>query len=388
METFTLLLVLRALDHLGLAVAECPRRGGPPLRVEGRDRPVTLEWTAHGELRLDLGEAVALRLLPVASPLLTVASRAEAIEAVSAGVGQDPITLVYLSPGRIDLDQSDLEPRSWMLDRWSVQLRADGFVPTGGLVPVSPLDVDSTERMIRTVRWSLLRADLHAYPARVRAGRDALQVLRSAGSKHFQATSVPNELGVVGFPPENEVEAILRSARQAAGALPVNLRRDVLAELDSTATMLREGIRATAPLFGCPTCGVAPGVRISSRDGGGFWCDCDSCGTAWGSAQCGSCGSLFPVVRPPLQHPRDRTDVVWVDRTYGGDVASEPCWAAETSSRFVCPACDMCSAPDQDRADCTRCTLVTATTSSASAKTARNAPHVGGGSKAGKPLQR
>jgi len=355
MEAFTLLLVLRALDHLGLAVGEYPQRGGPPVRVEGRDREVTLEWTSCGELRLDLGEAIALRLLPVASPLSTLASRSEAIEAVIAGARPDPITLVYLSPGRIDLDDSDLEPRSWLLDRWSVQLRADGFNPSGGLVPVSPLDVDSTERMIRTVRWSLLRADLQAYPARVRAGRDALQILRSAGSMHFEVTSVANELGVVGFPTEDEVEAICRSARQAVGALPVNLRRDVLVELASSATTLREGVRATAPLFRCPTCGEARKVRISSRGRSGFWCSCDSCDTEWGSAQCGNCGSRFPVLQPPLQHPSMRTDVVWIDRTYGGDVTSEPCWATPTSSRFVCPACDACAAPDQDKQECARC---------------------------------
>lgn len=388
MESFALLLVLRALDYLGLAVGECPRRGGPSVRIEGRDRHVTLEWTADGELRLDLGETVTLRLVPVASPLATVAARSEAIEAVTAGARQDPIALVYLSPGRIDWDESEPEPPSWMLDRWSVQLRADGVAPSGGLVPVSPLDVDSTERMIRTVRWSLLRADLHAYPARVTAGRDVVEVLRSAGSKHFQATSVPNELGVVGFPSGNDFEAISRSARRAVGALPVNLRRDVLAELESTADMLLTGIRATAPLFRCPTCGVASGVRISSRDGGGFWCDCDSCGTAWGTAQCGSCGTLFPVVRPPLQHPRDRTDVVWVDRTYGGDVASEPCWAADTSSRFVCPACDICSAPDQDRADCARCSQVAAAKTRSSAKVDRDSPHEGSGTKERKPVER
>ena len=246
---------------------------------------------------------------------------------------------------------------------WSVQLRADGSAPSGGLVPVSPLDVDSTERMIRTVRWSLLRADLYAYPARVRAGHDTVQVLRSAGSKYFRTTSVPNELVVVGVPSEHEVDAICRAAGQKVGTLPVNLRHDVSVELELVATALTVGIRRTAPLFRCPTCGVDLGVRISSRDGGGFWCDCDSCGTAWESAQCGGCSSQFPVVQPPLQHPSDRTDVVWVDRTYGGDVASEPCWATDTSSRFVCPECDMCSASDQDRNDCVRCIEVAAATS-------------------------
>lgn len=355
MERFVLLLLARALDHLGFELPSLPVRGAGPVAMTARPWRTTLTWTAEGELHVDLGANSQLRLVPVASKLETPAARLAAVES-SQAPDRAP-TIVYLSDGRIDSGAEErVEPPSWRWTRWSLPTWTTEAAPHGAVVPVSPLDVDSVERIIRTVRWALLRADLSQYPPSIRLSTSAMRCFRDSAGSSVREEGNGIAL-LVGRLAAGDVPGLIARATERSKQLPVNERPDVQRELSRLGASLEAAARATQPLWECPICRASGEgrVRMDVRDAGGFGCRCGNCDARWGTDQCGNCQRLYPVVRPPVEHPEIRDDLTWIDRSYGGDVAAEPCWMAPHPSRYTCPACGVCSASERDREQCVRC---------------------------------
>jgi hypothetical protein len=354
-DKFCVLLVARALDGLGFANASrvVPRAGEPAIQLSGSLGPLELSVDTAGVIQLSARGTPILRLVPL--PDRIVRGGLTTTEALTAGLrSADPgIHTVVLYTGdsddRAKLDLALATCLNTLGNDASHEARSKV-----GLLPVTPLELDSGERVTRAVRWSVGSLIVASYPTRARIDRDASSALQSRMWCRVEGDEV-----VIRRPPrEDELDeaerAIVRLVRRDAATAAA--RRAGARSFSKTTDSLAKAVSELTPLLTCPVClqSVPPSPSIEPREDNTFWVTCPSCSTEWGSQRCGACARPFPVVRTRFD-AEVTTDSV--DHEFGGDVLAIPCWRRVRENTYICPHCGQCGEASQAaiHRDCLRC---------------------------------
>jgi hypothetical protein len=354
-DAFCRLLVARSLDGLGF-VNETDQTlwaGGRTVELVGPLGAVEVQVDANGLIQLSVNRSAQLRIVPVPDRFIR-----GGIEATSALVNslrstRTTIHTIVLYPGDSD-DRNGLD----------LQLAASlntignddrvGNVGSPGLLPVTPLELDSAERVIRSIRWALAIRIVSGYPPRARIERDATSVVRA-----FSWCSVQGDEVVIRRPPRDDELAEANRAiaslvrRDSATAVA---RRAGARSFSKTSASLMSAIAELDPIKTCPVClqPVPPSSSIAARDDDTFWVTCPACSAEWGSQRCGVCARPFPVMR---RHFSADVAIDAVDHEFGGDVLAVPCWRRVRENTYICPHCGECGEASQAvrHGDCRRC---------------------------------
>jgi hypothetical protein len=349
------MLVVRAIDGLGFnnVSGDVPRAAGARVALSGPLGNVELAVTRLGVIELRAHGRIVLRLVPLADRVSR--GGATAIEALANDLRRGPVGVrtVVLYPG-------DSDDRAQLDVRLGVSLNSLGNDSTSesnaaiGMLPVTPLELDSAERVTRAVRWALAEAFINEYPPQFPIETDASSALESRSWCRVDGHDV-----VVIRPPRSDeladaeraiAEIVRRDAATAAA------RRAGARSFSRTSASLAEAVAELAPLLSCPVClqAILPSWGIEPRDDDTFWVTCPSCSNEWGSQRCGACAARFPVIRR-----RFEADVTAesIDNEFGGDVLAIPCWRRTRENTYICPHCGECG--DASNAaltgDCRRC---------------------------------
>lgn len=233
-------------------------------------------------------------------------------------------------------------------------------------VPASPLETTSLERVARGISLALRLPPLLAYPPEISASEGPMPAriiahLASAGLRQ------------PGMSPLFTGESSLRLRRPLTGTEQTRLDA-VVAELSAAvrgpgwqhdlgsyiAGLPASFERATSsvlPLLTCPVCSQQAESRSVQREGDVLEIKCLNCGTRWGHERCGNCQARIPIIEPDgrVLNP-EVTGPGWVERIYGQDALSSPCWARTAANRYICPKCRVCPlADDAVSSMCPRC---------------------------------
>jgi antitoxin (DNA-binding transcriptional repressor) of toxin-antitoxin stability system len=296
-------IVVRACATLGMPPAEVSGPAGALAELGTADGiKLRLLTTAGGNLELSSDDVPVARIIPLPEDLTAGGSAAEADDAVAALLrslrGADVPTIVA--------HPSDAHDRGHMpeallrLMHWAGPL-PPGPLPVGitapaalhGVIPVTPLEIESTERMARALRWAWYAAWAEkAYPP---GPDDRPAVLR-------QLTTCPlcRRTETVAFTPHDDTfhcrcecggqwgtricgsckrkfpvfwarKSAVRKSGEGAGEDAIR-RQDPYATGDRVdAVFGSEVLALPCPSFGdwtkfrCPWCGVCQGAP---------WCDC------------------------------------------------------------------------------------------------------------------
>lgn len=362
---FAWLVVCHAVSNLGLRDDAVP---------EGHSFAVDSAWgTARVEKADPLDEgawvvgvdgtfgASSLLVVAVACELLKMPT-SEANEALAvinrtlAGK-RDRRTMVLLPGSSHDYEALDVSVRSSPLFNPLISaeesVRGDVWV-----VPVSPLDLESTERVERVIRWHLLSHALLSYPPELPLARVARNVI---GPKPFLTWSRDETVAhLTSVPTEREIAELHQTLEQERRRLQQLLRGE--GELDKVnLSKVEESILAARvrllELSTCPVC-MATG-RLIARSANTFEITCGTCVSKWG-----------------LRHdPRssDRVPYLWIgedvgslptgpglSRWLGRDLLAEPCQSVVVGygTDLINPWSGLCTAGAQARAVCARCSRV------------------------------
>lgn len=383
-DSFALLLTLRALDQLGFEPTNLERSlSDCEAEVRHGSRVVRLSWaTADGAISLH-GEGVEqLRIVPLCSSLAALDD--EQLRGVLGDADAHAVngaTTVILYPSPSDAAAfghlaPDLTERLCSLAH-EVSNAGQRAV---GLLPVSPWDIGSVERMARQLRWVTTAPTYLAYPPMI-----ARPDLPELGRGHTWFEVSGNQLRIVRAPLENDavhakqlvddataqlrqlegeresVSLKLREAVRDRGAIGVlNARKKELnAEITDAENRL-EALRRferelsrTVEVFGdllrCPTCNTRADARRDFKSmGQHFYCTCSDCSTKWGTIACGRCRKSIPVLHiNENAWVKSARGLGWVDRVLGADVLAIP-RVFGTEVEFLCPNCGSCPTAERD----------------------------------------
>lgn len=383
LDRFAFLLVTRALDQLGYLPIETdlekPIKPSGRWTLEGHRTRVECIWRGDGNIRVESsGKSITFTSISVD---LGEAKNEEQIQVVTDSVvdaaasSDGRLVALYLS--------SSTEQRTGITPATYHRLYTVGNNPrthlpsTVGILPISPWDIGSVERIARGLRWFLDSTRFSSYPVIIDVEREVRQSWQNAASGNWlQASSGNNQLSMRRPPADFEWDRIglehlvedarsnlaqanseherlsheLREAVRRGATGTINQQKKAayercddaqrqLTALERLQRDLQEARKRTEALLVCPGCGkIADPRSFKARDRGCFRCDCQECRTYWATRLCGN-GHKYAVMLPGDFIDTEDTSPGWEDRTYGSDLLALPARNSNGRWGFVCPDC-------------------------------------------------
>ncbi len=352
---FCRLLVVRALEQLGLEPddIEAPL-GSERVTIDGG----VLDLTRTDALILQTPAGRPLRLVPLPVNLAGHRDRDVVVDALARLRGDGDVIVLHLALA------SQVPSEAAYVASLAHEREASGL----SLLPVSPWDISSTERIARAIRWALLAHAFRAWPPRIHRPRGielgSGWARQDGGEIEVLRPPLGRELDLMGLRTkraelEGQAQALqaerdavkqeaarsrddrrrLKEANERAKRLNEDLK-GVERERDAL-TMFIDGLDVALEQLGvvsrCPVCAalteVAPSP-LKPRGQGTFACSCDACSSTWGTVPCG-CGTKVPFLRTPGARGYSAGDSV--DSALGQDVLAVPVADAMEAVR-----CDQC----------------------------------------------
>jgi hypothetical protein len=336
-ERYALLVVLWAGNFLGLdRVAGQPAAPGAALTLTNHPAgDHMLHWNLDATFTLSRGGEPVVRIVPLAHALTSADSADEVARCIAAAekaAARSAVPTLVLYPG------SQEERHRLPAD---LRLRAHVTIGPPSLVPVSPAELDSIERVARALRWYVDSAWLQHYPPR-RAAPGRLAAAVATGwldhrDQQLRATRPPDRAAWA------ETNAALR---QHAGPPRAIHRDDPATQLVPLLDELRDEIATFTHCLVCRR--PVPPRDFQARKPDTFWAECTNCKVKWGLRSCGSCGGRYPVLSTRISQSRPGGHGDALDRAYGNELLAEPCRqpAPDQPPTFICTSCGVCPAGD------------------------------------------
>ena len=215
------------------------------------------------------------------------------------------------------------------------------------VLPVSPLDILSVERIARAIQWWLYSQYCQIYPFTIQEEQIPASLLEQNSwifkeGRHYKLLCSPKPEEQVDF--DNRLSQLINQAKSRGQ----KAKRELL-ELQNLNNFSARTEERFKPLLTCPTC-YKKSDRFEPLDSQCFRSDCksgkDDCGTEWGMRICGKCSERYPYIKLSdssiLNSWYDR-QVGSVDRIFGRNVLAIPCRSDKDTRSFICPACGACS---------------------------------------------
>lgn len=382
LDAFATLLVVRALDELGYAPADDTLleklSPGSTFPVAGNGIRFDFSWDLDGTVSLLLGK-FRLRFISFANnfalcankdQMQTVLDKCKAL----AGDEREKIVLLYASSDEYKSSSLPLEIQR-SLHTVGNDPRTN-MPPSVGLLPVSPWEIGSVERVARALRWYLDSERFLDCPitlsvdktgtidlkAGIRDGwievlNGEVKVMRPPMDFEWQQLDLARQLlqaqrRLVDTETEHErLSAELREAVRDGKTGTLNQQKKAAQQekvaLDKMVESLKglvadfESARAKMEsLVVCPACGTTADSKLhfEIRGRGSFHCECPDCGSWWGTRICDG-GHKFSVMLPGKWHEAETSLAGWEDVTYGSDLLAVPEKSKRGEWGFVCPVC-------------------------------------------------
>jgi hypothetical protein len=344
-DVYGVLLTLQALKQFGYTAVDNStllQRDGA-FTLTGPEGPLTLDWDADGTHLLRTSTKSLLRLVALTTPLsaLEAEEQARATETLKGyGARLDTFTVV-LYPG-----SSRFEPPPAL---FSLGDGPQPLHPMLGCVPVSPIDLESVERVARALRRVLTGRRLLMYPPRVELPEVLKRIsLPEPFRPDVSGTwTLPAPLAdddwqaparALSFRLTHLEKQLVHHQQERHGT---KLQEQEIAQLRASLAGWKElNVQVAAAeetldtLSRCPVCSATDAI-LQAWDQEQFRCTCRGCGTGWSVLVCADCGQRHAWLRPKLRNMTSVTpEVGWADHLFGRDILTLP--LPEDLSRTPC----------------------------------------------------
>jgi hypothetical protein len=343
-DRFGLLLVVHALNDLGWSTdGSTAVLGGSQLLLQRHGMALRMSIALDGAVTLSMDDQ-HLRIVPVLCAV-TLEHRSVIADSIRAQAHGEVLVLLHGQPEQLVEGPSEGDGTSISTLDSDAKLLAGWGCPSALLV--SPFVLDSQERVARVLSSWIAQHALPNYPLRLPLKADpgvALpRWLRISPGKvpHIEVVHPASDAEVDAFRDrcEDRSHTIEAEAKRARVRGLIDPRPAALEDL----LLAAQHAASMRMMQHCQVCGGT--ARFEARLAGGkptWWCRCQSCDAEWGTRPCSGCQQPFPVLiaAPDFWVPDRAVD--WLDRSFGRDLWSEPCWDPQRQGAFRCSHCGNC----------------------------------------------
>ena len=385
MDSFTMLLIVRALDQLGYEPIEedsdLPIKPGMEFHVQCGASEVDLIWNGDGTLSVKT-EKHELRVVPLCVDL----KGAKNERIVRNNLEQIREAVQHISTKVLVLYAGNADMRSHLSTDVQRALQTVGNDPRSdelhvGFLPISPWEIGSTERVVRALRWFLTGTRFVEYPWKLDVSPEVVDSLRLREITWLRVAQQQTNQSVELVRPPHDYEweqlalantirqarthlqqceqrhqqisdDVHRAARSGNGMGSLNQQKKEASQKHKRAQKALEDILNaeeklkaicgdSKELLVCPICGSSdnPISQFQPLDKRCFSCQCLDCKSRWETRLC-KAGHKYPVILPSGKYsPADAEGPGWEDRTYGGDILSLPARTPDGDWGIVCSEC-------------------------------------------------
>lgn len=378
-ESFCLLLISRALtgsvnendEGLGFE-AENHHIPHPSevIQFNSLQGKLTLTWQDEGTFLIQSEGLQNLRLIPLLTPLTAISEEkllSNILKELKNDCNKQNESIVILYPGT----EEERQQLALHLQRQVNTLGNDCFVGeiSLALVPVSPLEVISVERIARALQWWFCNQQYQAYPYLLTESLPPTLLEQTEwinlAEKHqhkLLRPLRPEERGNFSERLSKLINQVKAKGPSAKGEL------NKLQQLEGLPNQIQDRFK---PLLFCPTCHHLSD-NFTPRDSQCFHCSCNGCKSEWGTRICKTCGASYPYLKMSgWENTNSFIDrkVGWIDQVFGRNTLAIPCWNTKDNGSFICPSCGVCGhSIDSSCETCIRCIVPDARKSVKTAK--------------------
>jgi len=348
-ESFCLLLISRALtgsgnendEGLGFEAENYHiPHPGEVIQFNSIPGKLTFTWQEEGTFLVQSDGLRNLRLIPLITPLTAIVEDdlRNILQELKNDCNQQNESIVILYPG-IEEERQKLAVN---FQRQVNTLGNDCFVEeiSLALVPVSPLEVISTERIARVLQWWFYEQQYRLYPYLL---REILPSDLLAQAEWIRSADRSQQLLRPLYPQErsnfNErLSSLINQVRAKGPSAKGELNR--LQQLEDLPDQIQNQFK---PLLLCPTCHkLSDDFKQESQC---FRCRCKGCESEWGTRTCKNCDARYPYIQMSGWGNTNSSftrKVGWIDQTLGRNTLAIPCWNTRDNNSFICPDCGVC----------------------------------------------
>lgn len=299
---------------------------------------ITLEQYSDGVLLLEANEIRPLKLIPLMLPLTAtddvndINIACEKLSVIFSNDTNDIRVVLYLGTGE---EQQELL-------RQKVSSFENSYNVKGqlALVPISPLDIFSIERIAHVIQWWFYNQYCQIYPFTVE--EKIPKILLCENSWLLQ----DGKQTILQKPPQQEEQdnfnknlSILIRQTESRG----RQARGDLNDLKRLSHFSHEAKNRFKPLLACPTCYQETNT-LEVLDDKCFRCFCQatSCSTEWGTRTCNNCEQRYPYIQLAGSDIYDLSKALQtepVERIFGRNILALPHINDKNEQSFICLAC-------------------------------------------------
>jgi len=335
-----------------------PQRGNS-YSLDKDNQAIQLQWSADGCIQLQSGELKTLTLIPVVSQLTetpdekTTEHILSLLQSLSNNKENQYTVILYFGSAQ-DLSQLPQGLQQYfntlgndLLDRF----KGDSKI---ALLPVSPLDILSTERVARAIQWWLYSQRYSSYPIRKTV------ILPNIISSQSEWIRQDHQKTIVLKPPSSsdrqnfldQLDALIKQEKSKGLSSKGEIAK--LIELKSLAETIEQDF---SHLLACPICQIISSLHFRSIGNDCFQTECQECEISWGLKKCGKCEKNYPYIKPKFDSSKlIAQEIGWVDSVFGRDILAVPCSQDKQLQSYICPSCGVCGNSQKVQAySCKRC---------------------------------
>lgn len=363
-ESFCILLIGLALtgdgsdDNKGFGFEavdnQIPIRGSKEIFFQGALGKVYLSWLEDGSFLLKSDGIQDLRLVPILANL-TATDNPETITFILESFSQNiknsnEHQTIILYPGtEEERKKLPLHIQRKINNIGNDRLPQEDLI---SILPVNPLDIISLERLARAINWWLNSQRYQSYPPtiEINISDNLLQ-----NTDWLEKENKSNQIRVLYLPSPEEEQFFSTSLQNSINQLKSRgtKYKGEVEKLEEIKKLPSQAAELIKPLQICPVCHTEGSVTV--LDSQCFSCECSNCDISWGTRSCGNCNEKYAYIQTSKAEGENRQPG-WVERTFGRDVLSVPCWMKDNHNDFICPHCGVCSqSASSGGKDCVRC---------------------------------
>ncbi|MBD2359759.1 hypothetical protein H6G36_00855 [Anabaena minutissima FACHB-250] len=313
-----------------------PKPGCDVLQFRGTLGELSLTWEADGSFLFQSEGIDSLRFVPLLATLSAtnnhefIASALQTLFSSQQNNNQTYTCVLY--PGTEEEIQK-------LPDYLQQQINLITHKSSFKILPVSPLDIVSVERVGRMIQWWLSGQRYQSYPPTL-----LIKIPDNLVTKigWLEKGNTTNQFRVLRQPLPQEVQNFRTHLEQKITAAKAqgSKSRGEVSELEKLQYLPHHCQELIQPLQVCPVC-YSMGSLTAQLDSQCFRGECHECGSSWGTRGCGSCGQRYPFIQLPGIENQSHSNSS-LDRTFGRDVLAIPCWSQHGQTAFTCTHCSKC----------------------------------------------